>query len=597
MRINKIEPPFWFADMNCRSLQLLVYGEGLTDVKVKTGFAEKCDVVHSNNGYAIVELYMNDNVECKEYSIEFTNGSERLQWGYPIYPRRNKSIKGLTPQDVIYLIMPDRFARVGQKTMCQERQIRDVDRKKPDAWHGGNMKGVKEHLDYLADLGVTSLWLTPVLRNNKNPERNVFTKSEYAFYHGYAITDFYNIDEHFGNLDDYCDLVDATHQKGLKVIKDIVFNHCGIEHPWVSCPPTDDWINHLYDVPHPISNKCTTTIFDKYASDKDKEETVSGWFTEYMPDLNLRNEYVVNYLIQMTIWWIEVADIDAIRMDTYLYSDFDAMEKWLKRLDTEYPKFPVIAEIWVGDKGYVSMVQRKLLQANGSVILMDFAFQEQLEGTFSVNNKDKEQLLYRHFASDFLYEKPKSLLTFLDNHDMPRWGYTFPENLAIQKLAFGILLTIPRIPQILYGSELMLVGDGTGCSNGCMRQDFPGGWKDDKPNLFNPAERTDEQKELFAYIKSLLHFRKGSSALTQGTMKHYIPQNGAYVYVRQYKEDKIMIMANFSDRSQNIDLGRYKEDIEKMEALTEVVNNRKFDVTPSLMCTLKRYEIKILSNK
>ena len=462
MQIDRIEPLCWFSGMKDTSLQLIIYGNNLTDVKFETTLPiidNSISLIYGCN-CVIVNFTLQKDVPSGEYSVTLTNAEGKsIQYPYHIVARRNRLHNPIDTSDVIYLIMPDRYARSTQK----ERPS-DIDVKNPNGWHGGNIRGVIEQLDYIKDLGVTAIWLTPVFEND-NPSQKK-DGNVYETYHGYSITNFYEVDKHYGNIRDYCELVVKAHRRGLKVIKDVVFNHCSINHPWVNNLPQKDWINGVDYTHRQLTNYSVTTIFDKYASASDKVATVNGWFTDSMPDLNLKNPDVLKYLTQMTIWWIETANIDAIRMDTYLYSDFDAMQKWQRRMDLEYPGFSIIAETWVPDAPYTARIQQEILNANKTkapCIVMDFAFQKRLEKTFYNGDvrENKETEMYDHFVNDFLYEDPVNILAFIDNHDLPRW-LSINKGVKPLKQALAILMTSPRIPQLYYGTEILMAGDGKG---------------------------------------------------------------------------------------------------------------------------------------
>ena len=539
MRIDKIDPPSWFVGMTDSILQLFVYGEGLNGIDVSTSMGETKRII-SGNLYAVVKILL--YIDCKDgvHDIIFRKDGVEIVEHYTLQTKIRIGHSQITPADSIYLIMPDRFAK-GKETKVRK----DLKPKDPNGWHGGNINGIREHLDYIENLGITTIWLTPVFKNNKSAY-----KGKFYSYHGYAITDFYDVDEHFGTIEDYRLFVREAHVRGLKVVMDVVFNHCGSEHPWNNGASPRSWIN----VNHRKSNYECTTIFGSYVSRYDKEQTVKGWFADTMPDLNLKNEDVLRYLTQVTFWWIETTGIDAIRMDTYLYSDNRQMNKWLKILSKEYPYFSVISETWVGNSAYTSKVQQSAVSATGKdnpLIVMDFAFQEKLSEAI---DKGDLKIIYDHFIYDFLYADAHQVLAFLDNHDMMRWA-RMHNNVADTKIALTILLTMPRIPQIFYGTEFMFRGDGNGKDDGKLRQDF----LIESDNRPLTADRNDFEKEMFEYMRKLLFWRQNSSAIKSGNMIHFLPQGGTYVYFRVSRDEKLMVIANPTEKSQNILLGRFLE--------------------------------------
>ena len=571
MRIDRIDPPCWFSGMKDTSLQLMVYGNGLKSVNIETSLPviDKKVLPADSEHCVIINLELQSNVPSGEYALTLTNAEGKIiQYPYHIIARRNRSHRPIDASDVIYLLMPDRFAR-----FAKQKLLPDVDVNNPNAWHGGNIRGIIDKLDYIRDLGVTAIWLTPVLENDNLPEK--IDGKVYETYHGYAITDFYAVDKHFGSIDNYCELVVEAHRRGLKVIKDVVFNHCSINHLWLKNSPQGDWINGVDKSHRELTNYSVTTIFDKYASASDKTVTVNGWFTDSMPDLNLRNPDVLKYLTQMTIWWIETADIDAIRMDTYLYSDFCAMQKWQRRLDLEYPGFSIIAETWVPDASYTAKIQHEIIRNNKTCapcIIMDFAFQKRLEKTFYKGDvrENKETEMYDHFVSDFLYDDPVNTLAFIDNHDLPRW---LSVNKGIKKLkqALAILMTSPRIPQLYYGTEVLMAGDGQGTGHGNYREDMF--------DKFSEKTRSRKESEMLNYIKKLLNWRKNSKAVTKGEMIHYVPEGGCYVYFRQYESECIMVISNLNNKKVMIDFDRFRESMKGKRNAINVITGELVDLS------------------
>lgn len=423
-------------------------------------------------------------------------------------------------------------------------------------------------------------------------EHETVHPTKYYNYHGYAITDFYKIDSHFGNIDDYCEFVDTAHKKGVKVIMDMVFNHCGIDHPFVMKPPVKDWFNNLGNGDCKLTNYSPLSAYDMYASEYDKEHFVKGWFTQNMPDINLSNDVVLNYMTQMSIWWIETTDVDAFRIDTYPYAGVKYMQEWQKRLYAEYPQFPILSEAWVGETEYVAEMQKNNLSEipDSTMTFMDFAFQRRLSDT---PTKDKAREIYSHFALDFAYKNPRNLLAFIDNHDVPRWLHKHsPIEL---KQAVGLLLTMPRIPQIYYGTEILLAGDGKGDSDGNMRQDYP-----------RNETLTDEQQIFKAYISKLLKWRKNCKAITGGEMMHFVPIDGkVYVYFRYLKDDKgeiekskvVMVVVNFSEEETKLQLSRFNEILSVCEKWKDVVDNKEVSLNPMTSITIKANGIMILETK
>lgn len=589
MEITKIYPPYWFAKMNNPILQLVICGGDLENahVDIMGKPSLNYEIISKTNNCILLNVDTSDVGFNTIYSLQLRRNGETVEKKYNFLPRRNRAIEALSMKDAIYLLMPDRFAITDSKN-CLNRNV--IDKSNPDCWHGGTLKGMMAHIGDIADMGFTAIWHTPVFEN----KQEVTNDTKYYSYHGYAITDFYEIDSHFGSFGDYCDFVDAAHKKDLKVIMDMVFNHCGIDHPFVKNPPVKDWFNDLDEGTCKLTNYSPLSAYDKYASEYDKEHFVRGWFTQDMPDLNLSNDIVLDYMTQMSIWWIETTGIDAFRIDTYPYAGVEYMQEWQRRLYADYPKFPILSEAWVGETEYTAKMQSDNLKAipESTMTFMDFAFQRRLFET-SIENVARE--IYSHFALDFVYKNPHNLLAFLDNHDVVRWLFRHPSVEGL-KQAIGLLLTIPRIPQIYYGTEILMSGDGKGKSDGNMRQDYP--WN---------RPLTAEQQDFKTYICKLLKWRKGCKAITDGEMMHFVPLDGkVYVYFRYLKDDNgniddsnvVMIVVNFSEENKEVDLCRFKEMLPVCELWHDVICDKEVLLNSMNSITIKANGIIILeSNK
>ena len=587
MEITKIYPPYWFAKMNNPILQLVICGGDLENahVDIMGKPSLNYEIISKTNNCILLNVDTSDVGFNTIYSLQLRRNGETVEKKYNFLPRRNRAIEALSMKDAIYLLMPDRFAITDSKN-CLNRNV--IDKSNPYCWHGGTLKGMMAHIGDIADMGFTAIWHTPVFEN----KQEVTNDTKYYSYHGYAITDFYEIDSHFGSFGDYCDFVDAAHKKDLKVIMDMVFNHCGIDHPFVKNPPVKDWFNDLGEGTCKLTNYSPLSAYDKYASEYDKEHFVRGWFTQDMPDLNLSNDIVLDYMTQMSIWWIETTGIDAFRIDTYPYAGVEYMQEWQRRLYAEYPKFPILSEAWVGETEYTAKMQSDNLKAipESTMTFMDFAFQRRLFET-SIENMARE--IYSHFALDFVYKSPHNLLAFIDNHDVARWLYKHPSIEGL-KQAIGLLLTIHRIPQIYYGTEILMAGDGKGDSDGNMRQDYP--W--DRP-------LTAEQQDFKAYICKLLKWRKGCKAITDGEMMHFVPLDGkVYVYFRYLRDNNgnvddsnvVMIVVNFSEENEEVNLCRFKEMLSVCELWHDVIDNKVMLLNSMNSITIKANGIIILNH-
>lgn len=535
MEIKKIDPPFWFYGLQAKEFVLFVYGKGFANAEICTNLPYEAIVCKGNDNNLIIAFKLCDCITDGIYDFTITTPQDSKDFKYEFKQKRKWNVQEptISNKDVVYMVMPDRFAKRDKRGIKN-----NADSENPNAWHGGNIAGMIDSLGYLANLGITALWHTPIFKNSA--------------YHGYSITDFYAIDEHFGTVEDYILFVQEAHKRGIKVIMDVVFNHCSIEHPWLNCPPIDNWFNGFCEKDRFSTNYKVTTIFDRYTSVIDKQQTVNGWFTKDMPDLNLKCKETFCYLSQMVKWWIEVTDIDAIRMDTYLYSDLEAMVNWQNDLSDEYPNFSIIAETWVPEAAYTSKIQNevyKVLSSKSSFIVMDFAFQKKMEQYLDRKVVyDKESSVYYHFVYDFLYSDAQNTLAFLDNHDLPRWCDMIKSKAKL-KQALGILLTMPRIPQIYYGTEFMVSNDGKRAGDGSYRVDTFEMIKNGCSN------------EIVAFLKEVLLWRKTSKAVAKGTMKHFIPQNGVYVYFRNFENEKVMVISNAFSQASVIGLSRYEEEL------------------------------------
>lgn len=588
MEIKKVYPPCWFTNMNNPILQLVICGNDLENAHVDiTGMHKlKFEIISITNNYIVLNVDTSDAKSNKSYSFQLKRNCEIATEKYKFLPKRNKKIENLSMKDSIYLLMPDRFAATNRKHYLK-RNI--IDKSDPNCWHGGTLKGMTDHVGDIADMGFTAIWHTPVFEN----KQEVANDTKYYNYHGYAITDFYEIDSHFGSIGDYCEFVDTAHQKGLKVIMDMVFNHCGLEHPFVKNPPVKDWFNNLGEKECKLTNYSPLSTYDKYASEYDKEHFIKGWFTHEMPDINLSNDIVLDYMTQMSIWWIETAGIDAFRIDTYPYAGVEYMQKWQRRLYAEYPQFPILSEAWVGETEYVAKMQSDNLAAipESTMTFMDFAFQRRLSET---PIEDKAREIYSHFALDFAYKNPLNLLAFIDNHDVARWLYKHPTTEGLKQV-IGLLLTTPRIPQIYYGTEILLAGDGNGDTDGNMRQDYP--WD---------RLLTAEQQNFKSYISKLLKWRKSCESITEGEMMHFVPLDGkVYVYFRYLqnynenigKSNVVMVVINFSEEIKELDLSCFKEILSSYELWYDIIDNREVLLNSVTSMKIKANGIIILENK
>ncbi|MBU3809634.1 MAG: glycoside hydrolase family 13 protein [Candidatus Phocaeicola faecipullorum] len=558
--IKKVAPTFWWAGMKNTELQILLYGEDISssDVSITSTDVYLKEVVRqANSNYLILYLDLKE-ARPQKFDIVLKKGRKVTKVPYELKERirRGTDIEGFTSSDVLYLIMPDRFANGNPDNDVIPGMLENkVDRNELFGRHGGDFKGISEHLDYISDLGVTAIWLNPTQENDMKD----------GSYHGYAITDYYQIDRRFGTNEEFCNLVNEAHGKGLKVVMDMIFNHCGSENYLFKDRPQDDWFNFRSN--YVQTSFKTASVMDIHASDYEKAIATDGWFTQVMPDLNQRNRHVARYLIQSSIWWIEYAGINGIRQDTHPYADYNFMSTWCKEVLEEYPHFNIVGETWLNSNVLVSYWQKdsKLAAPKNSNLptVMDFPLTDLMGKAFDEETTEWSGGLYRlydYHTQDLVYANPMNLLIFLDNHDTSRFckNEEDAKNIVRYKQAITYLLTTRGIPQIYYGTEILMAADKSE-GDGCLRRDFPGGWKGDKVNCFTAEGRTDLQNEAFDYTRKLLNFRKGNEAICKGTMKHFSICKGVYVYERKYNDKSVVVFMNGTDEKQTLSLVPYRE--------------------------------------
>ena len=587
VKIDRVEPTDWYVGMKDPSLQLMVYGEGIREAQVSTDYpGVRVDslVRLDSPNYLLVYLDLS-GAQPGEMKLRFTMGKSKKEVSYRLKARAmaGEERKGFSNADVLYMLMPDRFAQ-GKDHKAQVKGMNPYveDRSKPSLRHGGDLQGIRDHLDYFTQLGVTALWLTPVLENN-SPDG----KDGSSTYHGYATTNYYRVDPRFGTNEDYRQLIADAHAKGLKVVMDMIFNHCGFEHPWVKDLPSQDWLN----VPEWLSGKeedkakylqtsyKLTPVLDPYAAEVDKRETVDGWFVPSMPDLNQRNPHVIKYLIQNSVWWIETVGIDGIRMDTYPYADREAMALWMKTLEREYPNFNTVGETWVTEPAYTAAWQKdsKLSSINSYLkTVMDFAFYDRVNMAAREETDDWWQgmnRVYNTLCYDYLYANPSSVLAFIENHDTDRFLRNGTDTLAL-KQALALLLTINRTPQLYYGTEILMNGTKE-VTDGNVRKDFPGGFPGDKANCFTAEGRTRAQNDMFNWLSRLLHWRQGNEAIIHGKQVQFTPRKGVYVIARQAKGQNVLTVVNGTSEPAQMEVKRYAEIIGQATEATDILTSRK----------------------
>ena len=564
-----IYPTNWWVGMKWNKVQLLVHGsyDGFNKEEVQINYPgvelEKINRLE-NGKYFALDVYVSPEAKPGIVNIRFIKGSNIHTVLWPLNKRRDgrgtKFAQGVTSSDLIYLLMPDRFSN-GDYSNDRIAGMRDqsLNRDSIYARHGGDLQGVINHLDYLQDLGVTAVWLTPVLENDM-PRRTE---------HGYAFTNEYKIDPRLGGAEAYKRLSDCLHKRGMKLIQDAVYNHVGSKNIFFLDPPVKDWV-HQWPTYTNTSFK-DQVLFDPYASASDKKVMSDGWFEKEMPDLNQSNQYVANFLIQHAIWCVEEFGVDGWRIDTYIYNDLDFMNCCNKALVDEYPKITMFGETWVHgvpDQSYFCQNNYNIPFKSNLIGTTDFqelfyGIQPAVNDSFGWTNGVNE--LYTTTAQDFVYKNPMNEVIFLDNHDLSRFYSVVNEDIDKYKMGLAWLMTFRGIPEMYYGSEILM----TGISNpdGNVRLDFKGGWKEDSVNKFIASGRTDKENEIFNYIKTLANFRKNSSAIKTGKMMQYVPVDGLYVYFRYDENQTVMCIMNTGKKEKEISL--LKQYIERTNGFTK----------------------------
>ena len=559
--LNRVEPPNWWVGMKNTQLQLLVHHEGISAYTPEINYSgisiAKVSTSTNSNNYLFVDLNISEETQAGKFDIVFTNAKGDQQTHTYELKSREKSADeyiGFNSTDVVYLITPDRFANGNPNNdVFESLNEKNINRKDDYARHGGDITGITNHLDYIADMGFTAVWSSPLLTNDMPGQS----------YHGYAMTNFYEVDPRFGTLEEYRKLADEGRKRGIKIIMDQVANHCGLEHWWMKDLPFSDWVNEQKNYEDNIenwnwkttkvSNHKRTTNQDLYASEFDKKGMTDGWFVSGMPDLNQRNPFMATYIIQNSIWWIETLGLGGIRQDTYPYPDKTFMSNWAGAIMNEYPNFNIVGEEWSYNPLLIAYWQDGKQNADGYDSnlrsSMDFAMQAKvIEALNEEESWDKGLIkIYEGLANDFAYPNPMDIMVFPDNHDMSRVFTQLKGNIANTKMALGYYLMMPRTPQIYYGTEILMEDFKKPGDHGLIRTDFPGGWNGDAVNAFTGAGLTNDQKDMQNFLKTLLNYRKSSKAMQEGKTIHFAPKDGVYVLFRIHEDEIVGIVLNKSE--------------------------------------------------
>jgi len=566
--LERIEPANWWVGMKNNKLQLIVHGNQIANRNVSINYPGvtllKTNKVENPN-YLFLDVEISASTQPGIFPIRFEKkGGKAIVSNYELKARNVKQVKaqGVTTKDLVYLIMPDRFAN-GDNTNDIVKGMTETTLNRDSMYlrHGGDIQGIINNLDYLQDLGVTALWINPLLTNNQ-PKTS---------YHGYANTENYRIDPRYGTNELYKKLIDELHRRGMKMVKDLVHNHVGSNHWTVLDLPAKDWLNQW-----PTFTRTTyreQTHFDPYASAADKKQMVNGWFDFHMPDPNQQNPYVRNYITQSHIWWVEYAGVDAFRLDTYAYNDLDYMAEWAKDIKAEYPNLNSFGETWVQG------VPSQSYFTEGNVVnqgydsgldgVTDFqalwGINEALNGKLGWT--DGVVRLYNTLTYDYQYKDATKNIVFLDNHDLNRFYSVVNEDFSKYKSGIAWVLTTRGIPQFYYGNEILMTGTTT--PDGKVRLDFKGGWPEDKVNKFTAAGRTEKENEAFNYVRKLATYRKNNEVLQTGKMMQFVPQDGVYVYFRYNADKTVMMLMNGEEKEVAVSTARFAE---RTSGFTQAVN-------------------------
>lgn len=604
-KIEKVEPPFWWSGMHRDELQLMIYGKDIArSTPEMKGVTIRNVRKTENPNYLFVTVSTKD-VSAGKYELTLKNGGTVADnYTYEFRAREAGSAlrKGFDSSDVIYLLMPDRFANGNPENDSHPEMAEKADRDKQGGRHGGDLQGIMDHLDYIEELGATAVWSTPLLEDN-DPEYS---------YHTYAQSNVYRIDPRYGSNEDYKRLADELHERNMKLLMDYVTNHWGAEHWMIKDLPTYNWIHQFpggdnSQLPeqdrragYANSNYRMETQYDPNASDIDRRYCVDGWFVSTMPDLNQSNPLVLNYLIQNALWWIEYAGLDGFRVDTYSYNNKEGIAKWTKAITDEYPHFNIVGEIWLHDQAQIAYWQKDskigALQDFNSHLpgVMDFTLHDALSVVFDEDKAswDKGMVkVYNNFVNDFLYPDINNVLVFMENHDTQRINHVYDGDLRKYKMATAVIATVRGIPQLYYGSEIGMTGNKDN-GDGDIRRDFPGGWKSDENNAFIAKGRTERQKEYFNFTSKLFSWRKQTPVIHNGKTKHYLPENNVYVYFRYNDTDTVMVILNNSKETQNVKTGRFRESIGNSAKGKEIISEKtvnldEITITPKSVMILE----------
>jgi neopullulanase len=582
----RVEPMFWWTGMKNPHLQLMVHAPeiGLSHVVLQYPGVELKSVTSVQNpNFLFIDLDI-EKANPGSFTIQFQKDKKTVaEYRYDLREREPGSAErqGFNSHDVLYLIMPDRFSNGNPLNDEVPGMKEKPDRSNPGGRHGGDIQGLKNHLDYISGMGFTAIWLNPLLENDQ---------PTYS-YHGYGTTDFYKVDARFGTNEEYREFASLARKQGIKLIMDMIFNHCGSEHWWMKDMPMPDWINGYPD--YQITNHVKTLNQDIHGSAYDKKQFVDGWFVPVMPDMNQRNPFLANYLIQNSIWWTEYMGLSGIRMDTYPYPDKFMMAEWNRRMAEEYPGFSIVGEEWHLNQAIVSYWQKgkpNLDGYNGNIkSMMDFPLQNAVSSALREEGPGGMMRIYDCLANDFQYPDPQNLVIFPDNHDISRFFVQVNNDPALFKMGIALFLTTRGIPQLYYGTEIGMRHTGTQDSE--YRKDFPGGWANDEKSGFTGSGLTGQEKEIQDYVRKLLLWRKNKEVIHTGKLLHFVPFDGFYVFFRYNEKEKVMVVMNKNGTETLLKTNRLAEMLQGCNKATDVISGKTWNELSKLVIPPKTVSI------
>ena len=594
-KVSRVEPLSWWVGMNT-PLQLLIQGENISEYDLRIeGGGVKVEKIHKADSpnYIFVDVAIDKAAEAGSRYLVFTKGDESFKVEYEIAARRegSRERESFTTADVIYLIMPDRFANGDAANDSTDCTVDKAARGEFYGRHGGDIQGVIDHLDYIADMGMTALWSTPMLLDNE----------PFASYHGYACADYYHIDPRMGDNSLYRTMVEEAHKRGIKVIMDMVTNHCGISHWWMQDLPFEDWV-HKFEEGYVQTNNIFGTNMDVNASQSDLKVQESGWFDVSMPDMNLDNPYLLQYFKQWAVWWVEYADLDGMRVDTYPYNEKGPMSEWCKAVMAEYPSFNIVGECWTGNVPQLAYWQGGNNNADGFdshlPSIMDFPLRDAICSALPNDNPgwgEGMMKVYDAVSNDFVYHDLSKMMIFTGNHDTDRTADIVRGDVARMKIAMALLATMRGIPQIFAGDEMALRSADLSQGHGGLRVDFPGGWEGDKLNLFDEKQRTGDAAIVSDYTRRLLQWRKTKEVIHTGRTMHFAGRDNTYAFFRYNDTDVVFVYVNNSNESKPLRWSRYGEIASNLSAGRCVISGE--EVTLSDDVVVAPYEVIVVEYK